>query len=111
MHHPTHAVGPHRADPDVRRFEEDSSRPAERIEEPRRPRNAGQVHEGSGELRMQGDREGERPVGDLAGLELGSIHSMDYLAEDEPLSDKEAIVEFRFVEIDATRLPKVRADR
>jgi len=75
-HAPPH-VRPDCAYADPGSLEEDAPRAAKGVAEPTAHGNAGQVHEGPGKLRMEGDGEGERPEGDLAGFHPGAVHPVD----------------------------------
>ena len=75
--HPGHPIRPHRPEAERRRLEEDPSRTAKGIEERPPHRHPCQIHEGSGELWVEGDRKGERSPRDLLGLEPGPVHAME----------------------------------
>ena len=100
---PDHTLLRVRADPteaDAVRLEQDPPGPAERIEDRPARRDAGQVHEGPGELRMEGDRTGEGPVSDLGRLEVPPGDSVHDASEDEFVAHQKPQVDARGFEVD-----------
>ncbi len=59
---------------------------------------------------MEGNREGKRPPGDFLGFEPRAVDPVDDPSEDEFLAEKQAVVDRRMLEVDATCPPEVRAE-
>lgn len=105
------AIQANPAESHLRRLEQDPASTAERVEDGAGHRHASQVHERPSELRMQGDRQGERSVRDFRRFESGAIHPMQDPTEDEFLVEQNPIVDLRRVEIHAARLAEIGAQR
>ena len=109
--HASLSVDPKGAKSQLRGLKEDASRATERVEDGAGHRHPREVHEGPRELRMEGNREGERPVCDFRRLQSRAIDTMHDPTEDELFAEQDAVVELGRVEINPTRLAEVRAER
>jgi len=95
----------------LRGLQEDSSRATKRVEDGSRHRHASEVHKGPSELRVEGNRKGERSVRDFRRFQPRAIDAMQDPTEDELFAEQNAVVELRRVEIHPTRLAEIRAER
>src|SRR5881296_3754731 len=59
---------------------------------------------------MERDREGERTVRDLRGLEPRAVHPMQDPPQDELLANQDAVVELGRVEVDPARPSEIGAN-
>src|SRR2546429_261002 len=104
---PPAAIEPDRTESNGRRLEEDAPGAAEGIQDRAGHRHPREVHERARELRVEGDREGERPMGDLRRLEARAVHPVDHPAQEELLADEEAVVDGRLIEVHPARAAEI----
>ena len=105
--HPPVAIESDRTESNGRRLEEDAPGAAEGIQDRAGHRHPREVHERARELRVEGDREGERPMGDLRRLEARAVHPVDHTAQEEFLADEEAVVDGRLIKVHPARAAEI----
>ena len=102
-HHLVLEVGGKHVHPQACRLDRDSAGTAKRIEDPPATGAAGEVHERSRELRMEGDRHREGPARDLACLHRRTFDLEQGLPKKEgPAIAKEPELSVRMLQINAS---------
>ena len=105
--HPPVAIESDRTESNGRRLEEDAPGAAEGIQDRAGHRHPREVHERARELRVEGDREGERPMRDLRRLEARAVHPVDHATQEEFLADEEAVVDGRLIKVHPARAAEI----
>src|SRR5256712_4563658 len=106
--HITLPVDAYTPESQFRGLQEDPSGAAKRVEDRTGHRHPRQVHEGPRELRVEGNRKGERSVRDFRRFQPRTIDAMQDATEDELFAEQDAVIELRRVEIHTTRLAESR---
>src|SRR5437879_732065 len=109
--HITLPVDAYTPESQFRGLQEDPSGAAKRVEDRTGHRHPRQVHEGPRELRVEGNRKGERSVRDFRRFQPRTIDAMQDATEDELFAEQDAVIELRRVEIHTTRLAESRTQR